>query len=379
MTNAPDERPDMTTVKLKDIKPNPFRHIERYPIRPEKVRALRDSFRVTGYWGNIVARPSLDPSGGVEIAYGHHRLAALREEYGPSQDIALLIKSLSDEQMLQIMARENMEEWGTSAVVEQETVRALVEAFAAEQVKLPPMTRKETDVRYAPSFSHDKGSAFARTHFPYTNKQIAEFLGWNATKVGHTLRALELVEAGILADSDFEGLSTKAAEAVTIEARRAIDDRERTAKAHQQKADKATDDRDRRQHQQLATKARGEAHHVARHVGKTLSTKLKRGEIGASAARDTADRIYPRTVVEKPKPNIDQAAVSLCGDILDFLDPEHDFRGKRLAEIIGSREYLSPRRRDELAGVLRRIADRVNAFADELATEPDLLREAING
>src|SRR5262245_24310269 len=104
----------MTDFKLKDIKPNPFRHIERYPIKPEKVAALRESLRTTGYWGNIVARLM---NGTAEIAYGHHRLNAMREEYAkePDKEISLLIQDLDDEAMLQIMARENMEEWGTSA------------------------------------------------------------------------------------------------------------------------------------------------------------------------------------------------------------------------------------------------------------------------
>lgn len=39
--------------------------------------------------------------------------------------------------MLQVTARENMDEWGTSAAVEQETVRAVVEAYAADKISLP--------------------------------------------------------------------------------------------------------------------------------------------------------------------------------------------------------------------------------------------------
>src|SRR6266853_986608 len=117
----------MALYAIKDIKPNPFRHISRYPIRREKVAALRESLRKTGFWDNVVARAN---NGKVEIAYGHHRLVALKEEFGANHKVNLIIRDLDDEHMIQIMARENMEEWGTSASVEQETIRAVVEAYA---------------------------------------------------------------------------------------------------------------------------------------------------------------------------------------------------------------------------------------------------------
>jgi hypothetical protein len=43
--------------------------------------------------------------------------------------------------MLQIMGRENMEEWGTSAWVEQETIRAVVLAYAEGKINLPPVSK----------------------------------------------------------------------------------------------------------------------------------------------------------------------------------------------------------------------------------------------
>ncbi len=70
--------------QLKNIQPNPFRHVDRYPITKEKVEALRESIRTTGFWDNIVAR---EVNGKAEITYGHHRLVALREEYGPDHEV----------------------------------------------------------------------------------------------------------------------------------------------------------------------------------------------------------------------------------------------------------------------------------------------------
>lgn len=233
----------MPQFAVKDIKPNPFRHMERYPIRKEKVAALRESLRTTGFWGNVVARAS---NGKAEIAYGHHRLAALKEEYGPNQKVDLLIRNLSDDSMIQIMARENMEEWGTNAAIEQETVRAVVEAFAAGRIHLSPLvpnTAPQT-IRYAPSFVLG-GEGTRSRGYPYTAKTVATFIGWlkptgePQDKVIDALAALQFIEEGLLKEKDFDGLNTTQARFVITEARKARDRREVAARAHQAQADQA--------------------------------------------------------------------------------------------------------------------------------------------
>ena len=160
--------------KLSVIKPNPYRHLESYPIKPEKVAALAASIEQTGFWDNVVAR--LRPDGKPEIAYGHHRLEAARKAKGPNFMIDLIIRDLDDETMIKIMANENMSEWGTSAIVEQETVRAVVEAFAAGEIELPALgTGKgsSTNLRHAPHFS--PGGTGQK---PYNALIVARFLGW---------------------------------------------------------------------------------------------------------------------------------------------------------------------------------------------------------
>ncbi len=207
--------------------------------------ALRESLKTTGYWGNIVARAV---KGGAEIAYGHHRLVALKEEYGPGHKVDLLVRDLDDDSMLQIMARENMEEWGTSAAVEQETIRAVVEAFAEGRVHIGAIskTANKGQIRYAPSFVpgvEDAGRA--RAPHPYTAQTVADFIGWRQPsgepqdKVHSALAALQFIEEGLLEDADFDGLTTKQAEAVISEARKARERREAAARAHQLQAEKA--------------------------------------------------------------------------------------------------------------------------------------------
>lgn len=197
-----------TTFKLKDVRVNPFRNIDRYPISPDKIEALRASIQTTGFWGNIVAR-AVD--GGAEIVYGHHRLAVLKEEYGDDHQINLIIRDLDDEDMVRMMADENRPEWQHDAAEQQAMVRAVIEAYADGRIKLPkpPKRTKAQVIRYAPSCISG-GSSPATGDHPYTAETIGKFLGrgWQKkhTKTGMraseritgALRALELLEQGTL-------------------------------------------------------------------------------------------------------------------------------------------------------------------------------------
>lgn len=49
--------------------------------------------------------------GGVEIAYGHHRIEAARRVYGDDHEIGITIRELSDIEMLRVMGLENSEDW----------------------------------------------------------------------------------------------------------------------------------------------------------------------------------------------------------------------------------------------------------------------------
>jgi hypothetical protein len=110
-------------VQIKNLKPNPYRDMKKLPINPIKVEALKNSITETEFWDNILARPksghAKEPI--FEIAYGHHRLAALKEL--KIEEIDIPIKDLDDATMIQIMANENMEDWETTTAGTNETVR----------------------------------------------------------------------------------------------------------------------------------------------------------------------------------------------------------------------------------------------------------------
>lgn len=87
----------MSYYRIGDIKANPFRNIERYPICRKKVERLRESLRKTGPWDNMIGRLV---NGEPEITYGHHRMVALEEEYGKDRKIKLNISDMDDDKMI---------------------------------------------------------------------------------------------------------------------------------------------------------------------------------------------------------------------------------------------------------------------------------------
>lgn len=109
-------------IQVKDLKPNPFRKIENYPIDRAKVDSLKNSIKETSFWDNILARKVNDK---YEIAYGHHRKQAV-EELG-IKEIDIPIKDLDDTTMIKIMANENMENWKLVTSVINETIGTVKE------------------------------------------------------------------------------------------------------------------------------------------------------------------------------------------------------------------------------------------------------------
>ena len=114
-------------VLVKDLKPNPYRDMEHYPIDKDKIQSLKDSIEQTEFWDNILARRKGKE---YQIAYGHHRLTALQELGIDMVDIP--IKDLDDATMIQIMANENMDDWKTSPSVLIETVKVTKQFLDAE-------------------------------------------------------------------------------------------------------------------------------------------------------------------------------------------------------------------------------------------------------
>lgn len=172
-------------VKVKDLLANPHRRIKEYQIQPEKVRMLMNSINETFFWDNLIARPSPTNPGKFEIAYGHHRLEALKRL--KIEEIDIPVKSLDDYVMLKIMADENAEEYSMMPSVLNETVLS-VKAFLDKEIKEKDWgTLQQSLKRY-----------FDKHNFERLQKEgvgettIKEFLGenWSLRRIREALAAL---------------------------------------------------------------------------------------------------------------------------------------------------------------------------------------------
>ena len=328
--SPPDTIPSLTTFKLKDVRANPFRNIDRYPIQPDKIEALRASIQTTGFWSNVVARVV---DGYAEITYGHHRLAALREEYGEDHQINLIIRDLDDEDMLRMMADENRPEWEHDTAEQLAMVRAVIDAYADGRIKLPkpPKRTKSQVIRYAPSCIAGASSPPAGDHPAYTSETVAKFLGWRkkhprtgfraSERITRSLDALELIDRGILSEHDFEGLKTTEAQAVVREAQKAEG-------RHRGKPD---------------------AEHVAGLVGSGVAEAIR----FEGASSNQADRIA-RTIdpAEPTIPDVNILAEKLGRKFANLFNPSTDKLTEQLEEVIEFKKYLDPTVEEDLGQTL---------------------------
>lgn len=416
------------TFKIAEILPNPFRHIEHYPIKRPKVDALKESIETTGFWENIVAR---SVNGRAEIAYGHHRLRALQEMFRPEDEVELIVRDLDDSAMLKIMARENMEEWGSSVAVEHETIRAVVQAYAEGKIVLsqPDEKMSRSLLRYAPSFVRGSSTATVdhTEHYPYTAQTVAAFIGWTKprgeaqSKVHDALAALELIEEGILTQVTFSDLSTTQAQAVVRQARRAMERRREHARLQKLRAERARKEaaaaaarreqaeKERQAKLAEAKRARDEAakrkaeeearqlelermrarelektaiqkrktakatikrvevqgREQAGKIGSEVGRQLRMGEITTKDAGKVADKIESE-VESEPIVYAEMVAESVVKKINRVLDPQRERLGQEVQELVRLRDSLRKETREELATNLEIVATRASSFARQI-------------
>ncbi len=166
-------------IKVSDLEANPYRNIAKYPIDRSKVDALKTSIKETTFWDNILVRAHPTKKGKYQIAYGHHRHIALKEL--KLQEVDIPCRTLTDAQMLKIMAEENLE-WSTSPAVINETVLATKKFLDVELAKYKTLAElKLADKSIGQLFKNQQ--SFANAKREDTSKvgreTILKFLGAN--------------------------------------------------------------------------------------------------------------------------------------------------------------------------------------------------------
>ena len=193
---------------LKDVLPNPYRDLVGYRYLEYKIEKLMESIRATGYGDNTVGR--ILPDNKLQIAYGHHGLEALRRLYPLDSEHEFIVQNLSNDAMMQMMARENDETCGGDLRTVMRNVAAVVQALATGELspdsfRIPENTPHET-IRYAPSYIEGIEPSVNRWEHPYTVASVASYLGYThedqargvrpAQNVQAALNVLELIELG---------------------------------------------------------------------------------------------------------------------------------------------------------------------------------------
>lgn len=95
-------------IKVSDLEANPFRKIKKYPLDQKKISDLKVSIGEEGFWGGIVVRKHGNK---YQMAFGHHRLQAIKELNISEVDHCVVL-DISDDGMLHKMFLENHETWG---------------------------------------------------------------------------------------------------------------------------------------------------------------------------------------------------------------------------------------------------------------------------
>lgn len=268
-------------VPVSNLLPNPFRNIKDYPIDEEKVESLEESYRETGVWPNITARPA--KGGKYEIAYGHHRMAAMKK--AKIKEVAIVVEAMTDEVIFKRMVRENDEVYGTSAYGDVETVQQAVAGFASSKWKFPEVP-KDTPKKHIVNVGPAQGQR------QYTEKTLAAFLGKTkesgkpaeAVKVG--IDVLKAIDDELVTRQQIKGLTRNQAK-VLVQAARKI---QKEAKAEAKRiAEEAKKVRERAEEIK-------DAHKKA--AAKKLAASKERQAVAAESAADVVAKGFVEDIVD---------------------------------------------------------------------------------
>ena len=359
-------RYEMERIPLGKIKPNPHRDLERYKIDEEKVAELVASINTTGFWPQVIARESPNDDGMYELAFGHHRDAALRRLYDDYHEEVFLVGDLDESEMIRVMGAENLESFSHNAAVTAETVRAVVLAYADGVIELEEPTAVSAGGRRrcAPSFIC--GDLAATRSLAYTSKTIQSFLGWNDdSSIQNALFILEAEEREMFDAGAMDGMSLQPARVLATAARRA-----------EEKIRTAADAEEQSGNVEGAKKLRKEANGFAKKTTKKVADRVRTGketgnytedggiranQIPEAAAKE-ADEVIAKHA--KPKVDIEKKILSINKWIHSFTNSTEQ---QQLDFFIEHRNYLKEDERDLMVEELTRVRNLADAYIQQLA------------
>lgn len=355
-------------IALRDLEANPYRHIEKYKIQKEKVDRLIASYDESGFWdGSIQARPHPTKTGKYQIAFGHHRLEAARRAKLP--EIGVVVSKRDNATMIRMMASENAEEWSSSPLITQETIGAVIQAYADGEIELDPVKSGE-GTRGGAQHGVYFVFADANTKKAYTLTTVAKFLNWLqkdneptrncriAFEAWHAAQDLgvdvKAYQDDLHRSGDGELLTNKATEAILTAARTAQRQAKRAG------ADPSVV-------KQSARKAAEEVVKDIKEKGSARATKDGAGRVGKGAANRVLAKSGMRVDPKAPPPLpsfvakmaeaiLDRTNLFLAdveekiGAAMPFRDQVPDSISRELVKVLRAQGQ-------EVQGRLKRIAD----------------------
>lgn len=308
-------------IPLNKILPNPYRDIDNYQIRDDKIDKLTKSITETSFWDNLLARPCPSRKGFYEIAFGHHRIKALKKLKYKTIDIP--VKDLPNDQMLKMMANENMSEWDNNADLDRETVTAVIRAAEAGDIEIPLNLEGQI-----------------------SKKGVAKWLGWDTTKAHDAIDQLVAVEKGMVDEVMLSDMSPTAAGDFSRGVR----------KLKQRAVDSGMSDK--------------QATQAAKTAAKSVRKKFEKEKLNHKQIRDEFALYTPKTK-KGPRPDIDKfidGKVRGFAPMFDFrLGEEHNLKANNeLRKILDNLGYASVDKQQLFIDCLDDLAGRIQDYSREL-------------
>jgi hypothetical protein len=301
----------IANVAISALSPNPHRDIGTYPFVERKVESLVRSIEDIGMWESVIARPH---DAGYQLAFGHHRVEAAKR--CGIEVIPIIVKDLTDEEMLQYMGRENGEDYSTDFLVMLNTWEGAVKFArrAGHEVRPIDVARVLGWVTYRNDRGRDEMSEVAAT----------------------CSSAHDLIDGNYIKREDLRDLSVKSAREIVARSSARIAEIDKLAKVTQRPAEEV--------------KAAKEL------VGKAAVTTAGKVRDGSVAQRDLRSQVdveamrHARQDKVKPSPLFAVFAKGLSDSLEKML--QHDAAADRLTEIANAVGMVTM---DEDREVLRRV------------------------
>jgi hypothetical protein len=361
------------TIKLKDLKPNPYKkdvcggRIEEYVVAQ-----IKESASKTSFWEQWVVR---EKDGEYQMAFGHHRLAAALELYGPEYTVSVQVEPYTDEQMLVALADENA---GKEESVE---VQVDVIRVARTFLKEHPEACKWKHVPLDCLKAHPEKARKDDQHKHGSIPCLLSFLGdinWNQQKIHSLVSIADGFDANLLRDVANEEHPERRA-TLGITAAMALAELEKPVQRAAVVAIRdASKELDKFKEKEVASRKKLGLPHsgvskMVTHIPASVVKYAVSKAAGAPKEKQEQIVVYhiKDTVAKRKQLAIDSSIPHAENVISHMVSQLYNFpEDKAMQELLGNREYLSNIGKENLLRSLVKHNERIAGYIETLLSTP---------